>query len=299
MKIFITGGTGFVGSNLSSRLLDQGHEVAVASSSGQNKGTGKGPTYVTADTTKPGDWQKNIKDADVIINLAGRSIFHFWSESYKKQMYSSRVDTTRNIVDALPEQSQAILLSASAAGYYGDSGESERDEGAPVGSDFLATVCRDWEKEAQRAAGKGARVVLMRFGVVLGRGGGAIATMKKPFSLGLGGPIGTGRQWFPWIHLEDLLDAILFLMDGSALDGPFNCVAPERVRQVEFAKQLAGALKRPAFMPAPSFVMKTALGEFGKSLLSGQKAVPKKLTEHGFVFRYPRLESALQDILHG
>lgn len=299
MKIFITGGTGFVGSNLSNKLLYQGHEVTVASSSGKHKGTGKGPTYVTADTTKPGDWQDNIKDADVIINLAGRSIFHFWSESYKKQMYSSRVDTTRNIVDALPEQSQAILLSASAAGYYGDSGESERDESAPVGSDFLATVCRDWEKEAQRAVDKGARGVRMRFGVVLGRGGGAIATMKKPFSLGLGGPIGNGRQWFPWIHLEDLLDAIVFLMDGSALDGPFNCVAPGTVRQMEFAGKLAGALKRPAFMPAPSFVMKTALGEFGKSLLSGQKAVPKKLIEHGFVFRHPRLEGALQDILHG
>lgn len=298
MKIFITGGTGFVGFHLSKRLLDQGHEVVVTSSSGKHKGTGKVPTYVTADTTKPGDWQANLKDADVIINLAGRSIFHLWSEAYKKQMYSSRVDTTRNIVDALPEQSQAILLSASAAGYYGDSGEGERDEGAPAGSDFLATICRDWEKEAQRAVGKGARVALMRFGVVLGRGGGAIATMKKPFSLGLGGPIGTGRQWFPWIHLEDLLDAIVFLMDGSALNGAFNCTAPGTVRQKDFAKQFAGALKRPAILPAPSFVMKTALGEFGKSLLSGQKAVPKKLTEHGFVFRYPRLEDALQEILH-
>ena len=209
------------------------------------------------------------------------------------------MDTTRNIVKALPEQTDTILLNASAAGYYGDSGDTEKDENSPAGDDFLAQVCKDWEKEAFEAEKKGARVATMRFGVVLGKGGGAIETMKTPFKLGLGGPIGDGKQWFPWIHLEDLVSAIIFLMSGDILQGPFNFTAPNQVRQKEFAQKLAKSLNRPAFMPAPSFIMKTVLGDFGKSLLLGQRVAPRALQENGFVFQYPQLEDALEEILHG
>lgn len=300
MKICVAGGTGFVGTRLTQRLITHGHEVTVISSKGKSSSKNAQSLHsLKADTTKEGDWQKELAGYDVIINLTGRTIFNYWTESYKQQIYSSRVDTTRNIVNGLADQTETILINASAAGYYGDSGDAEQLESSPAGDDFLATVCQDWEKEARRAEKKGARVATMRFGVVLGKGGGAIETMKTPFKLGLGGPIGSGKQWFPWIHLDDLVSAILFLMDGSDLEGAFNFTAPGHVRQKEFAHKLAEFLHRPAFMPAPSFFMKTVLGEFGKSLLLGQKAVPRALQENGFVFQYPQLEDALEEILHG
>ena len=300
MKIFVAGGTGFVGTRLTQRLMSHGHDVTVVSSRGKSSSkNGQAPHYLKADTTQEGDWQKELGGYDVIVNLTGRTIFNYWTKSYKNQIYSSRVSTTRNIVNGLPERTETVLLNASAAGYYGDSGDVEQYESSPAGDDFLATVCQDWEKEALRARERGARVATMRFGVVLGKGGGAIETMKTPFKLGMGGPIGNGKQWFPWIHLDDLVSAILFLMNGGDLQGAFNCTAPGQVRQKEFAKKLAKALKRPAFMPAPSFFMKTVLGEFGNSLLLGQKVVPKALQENGFVFHYPKLEDALEEILHG
>ncbi len=298
MNIFITGGTGFVGTNLTRRLLDRGHEVTVVSSTGKSHLDEDISTFhnLQANTTEKGSWQEDLGSYDVIINLAGRSIFNYWSESYKKKIYDSRVKTTRNLVDALPAQTATVLLSASAVGYYGDSGDVEQDESGPPGSDFLAKVGVDWEKEALRAGEKGARVAVMRFGIVLGEGGGAIETMKTPFKLGMGGPIGGGEQYFSWIHIEDLLEAILFLMDGSALDGPFNCTAPEPVRQKEFARELGSVLHRPAILPAPSFVLKTFGGDFGEMLLQGQKVVPRALLDHGFTFRYPKLKQALRAI---
>lgn len=300
MRIFVAGGTGFVGTRLTKRLMSHGHDVTVISSSGKSSSKdGEAPRYLQADTTVEGDWQKELSKPEVIINLTGRTIFNYWTKSYKEQIYSSRISTTRNIVNALPEQTETILLNASAAGYYGDSGDVMQYETSPSGDDFLATVCRDWENEALQAKKKGARVATMRFGVVLGKGGGAIETMKTPFKLGMGGPIGNGEQWFPWIHLDDLVSAILLLMNGSDLQGAFNFTAPGQVRQKEFAKKLAKALNRPAFMPAPSFIMKTVLGEFGNSLLLGQKVSPKALQENGFVFQYPKLEDALEEILHG
>ena len=182
MKILITGGTGFVGSALSQRLLEMGHQVTVIGSSSRCRLTPHPQlAYVSADTTRPGDWQQRVTEQDALINLTGRSVFNLWTESYKKSMYDSRVLTTRNLVAALPATTEAVLLSTSAAGYYGDGGETEKTETSGPGDDFLAHICRDWEAEAGKAAEKGARVVLMRFGVVLGKGGGAIATMQTPF----------------------------------------------------------------------------------------------------------------------
>ncbi len=298
MKILITGGTGFVGSALSHRLLEQGHEVTVIGSSSRCRLTPHPQlTYVSADTTRPGDWQQRVAEQDALINLAGRSIFNLWTTTYKEAIYNSRILTTRNLVAALPEHSEAVLLSTSAAGYYGDSGDTEKTETSGPGTDFLARVCSDWEAEAGKAVEKGARVVLMRFGVVLGKGGGAIATMKTPFQLGLGGPIGNGSQWFPWIHRDDLIEAILFLLTAEECRGPFNFTAPQPVRQKEFARRLGAALHRPAFLPTPAFVMKLVLGEFGRSLLQGQKVLPRALTESGFLFTYPELPQALREIV--
>jgi len=300
MKILITGGTGFVGSAVSQHLLARGHEVtAIGSSSRCRLAPHPQLTYIAADTTRPGPWQQRVPEQDGLINLAGRSIFNLWTESYKKKIYDSRILTTKNLVDALPPATEAVLLSTSAAGYYGDGGEDEKTETSGSGDDFLAQVCREWEAEATKAADKGARVVLMRFGVVLGKGGGAMATMNLPYLLGLGGPIGSGQQWFPWIHLDDLVSAVAFLLTAEECRGPFNFTAPQPVRQKEFARQLGAALHRPAILPAPSLVMKLALGEFGRSLLQGQKVAPRALTESGFLFTYPELAPALREIVGG
>ena len=298
MKILITGGSGFVGAALSRRLLDLGHEITVIGSSSRCRLTPHPQlTYLAADTTRPGDWQRLVPEQDALINLAGRSVFNLWTENYKKSIYDSRVLTTRNLVAALPATTEAVLLSTSAAGYYGNGGEEEQFETSPAGSDFLAQVCLDWEAEARKAAQKGARVAVMRFGVVLGKGGGAMATMKTPFQFGLGGPIGNGQQWFPWIHLDDLVAAVLFLLTAEECHGAFNFTAPQPVRQKEFARHLGSALHRPACLPTPAFVMKLALGEFGRSLLQGQKVLPRALTDSGFQFTYPELPAALREIV--
>jgi len=298
MKILITGGTGFVGSALTWLLLDLGHEVTIIGSSSRCRLAAHPQlTYIAADTIRPGPWQQQVAGQEALINLAGRSVFNLWTAATKQSIADSRILTTRNLVDALPTNTQAVLLSTSAAGYYGDGGEVEKTETSTHGDDFLARVCRDWEAEADRASAKGARVVLMRFGVVLGKGGGALATMKTPFQLGLGGPIGSGKQWFPWIHLDDLIGAILFLLSAEECRGPFNFAAPEPVRQKDFARQLGAVLHRPAFLPTPAFVMKLALGEFGRSLLQGQKVLPKALSDSGYLFTYPELQPALREIL--
>lgn len=299
MKILVTGGTGFVGTGLTQKLLIQGSDVTVISSSQKEFSDNPSLHFIVADTSKEGEWQEKLGDYDVIINLTGRSVFHLWTKSYKKKIVSSRIDTTRHIVAGLPDKTDTILLSASAAGFYGNSGDVELTEDFPAGKDFLADVCRQWEDEAFQAKKKGARVAVMRFGVVMGVGGGAIATMKMPFLFGLGGPIGDGRQWFPWIHLNDLLEAICFVINGSDLQGIFNMTAPGLVRQKDFARTLGRVLCRPAIIPAPAIIMKLLLGEFGQSLLQGQKAIPKALVSSGFRFSYPDLQRALEEILGG
>ncbi|WP_028581523.1 TIGR01777 family oxidoreductase [Desulfogranum japonicum] len=298
MKIFITGGTGFVGSAITTSLLELGHDVTVIGSSSRCRLPAHNHLqYISANTTRPGQWQERVADHEAFINLAGRSVFNLWTEKYKQTIYDSRILTTRNLVEAMPS-GNTILLSASAAGYYGHGGDSEKRETAESGDDFLARVCVDWEQEAYKAEAKGSRVATTRFGVVLGRNGGAISTMKLPFKLGLGGPIGSGKQWFPWVHIEDVVKAAQHILLGDSIHGPFNFTAPKTVRQKEFAKTMAAVLNRPALLPTPAFVMKTVLGEFGRSLLQGQKTVPEALETNGFIFSYPELKPALQEILN-
>ena len=294
--ILITGASGFVGSHLSRYLLDKGHVVTGVGTSLEHKLSSSNErfTWVSADTTQPGDWQAHVPGADIIVNLAGRSIFKPWTKTYKQAIYDSRVLTTRHLVAAMGDEWSGHLLSTSAVGFYGDRGDTLVSETDPCGRDFLAGVCRDWEAAASDASQKDARVSIMRFGVVLGKGG-ALSVMGAAFKSFIGGPLGSGRQWFPWIHIDDLTEAVWFLISGGHA-GHFNFSGPHPIRQKTFSKALGKALNRPSFMPAPAFMVKTVMGELGASLLQSQKAQPDRLTELGFEFRYQEAADALADI---
>ncbi len=299
MKIFITGGLGFVGRHLSEALLADGHMVTAVGRSGKPAATINHPsfTYLAADTTKTGDWQAHLPGHDVVINLTGKSIFTLWTDSAKKQIYDSRILTTRNIANALAGAGPTIFFNTSAAGYYGDRGEDVLSESEPSGEDFLATVCKDWEGEALQAQSDLVRVVLTRFGIVLGRGGGAMASMIPAFKLFLGGRLGNGQQWFPWIHLQDLVEAYRFVINHPDITGPVNWCAPLPLRNRDLTKTLAGKLGRPVMLPTPAIFMKTVLGEFGEALICSQRAQPDVLQKAGFRFVYGNIYSALDEIL--
>ena len=300
MKVLITGGSGFIGSHLSEYLLSRGHKVsAVGRSADQHRIRHEDYRYVAADTTQPGKWQKEVEEAQAVVNLTGATIFKRWTPNYKKIIYNSRILTTRHVVAALPEGRSVTLCSASGAGYYGSRGDDILKEDESVGHDFLAGISRDWEKETLKAAAKGVRVAVMRFGVVFGKNGGALAKMIPAFKMFVGGSIGSGNQWFPWIHLEDLMAAILFIFEHQDVSGPLNFCAPNPVRYRELAKTLGEVLGRPSFMPAPAFMIRLVMGEFGDVFLGSQRAVPDRLLKYGFVFQYPDIKGAIQAVVTG
>ena len=302
MKILMTGGTGFVGSNLTEALGGDGHRVTVLTRSARGDRTlPEGSVFLEADPTEPGPWQEQVPEHDVLINLAGASIFQRWTDKARKRMRESRLRTTRNLVDALAGAERGgstRLLSTSAVGYYGYAGDEPLTEESPPGDDFLAVLSKDWEQEALRARKAGAGVVILRFGVVLGGEEGALAKMVPLFRKYLGGPLGSGEQWFSWIHIQDLVAIYRFVMGRPDLEGPLNCTAPRPVRNRELTRALAGALEKPAFMPpVPGFVIRAVLGEFGNVLLKGQRVIPERLTREGFTFRHPDIEGALDDLV--
>lgn len=300
MKILITGGTGFVGTRLTTRLLEEGHEVTILTRSAKKDVRSlAGITYLEGDPTQKGAWQRAIKDHQGVINLAGASIFAKWTEEHKKAIRESRIRTTQNIVEGFasdPKQS-AVFFSTSAVGYYGFCEDEILDETAPPGSDFLARIAREWEEEAWKAEAKGIRVVITRFGIVLGEKGGALGQMLPLFRKFLGGPIGSGRQWFSWIHIDDLAEAFVFLLKRPEISGPVNLCSPNPVRNRDLAKAIGKALHRPSFLWAPGFMVKLVLGEFGSVVLEGQRVVPRKLLDQGFQFRYPDIEKAIKSVL--
>ncbi len=301
MKIFMTGGTGFVGSNLRAWLVREGHTVTVLTRSvGRERSFPAGALYLEGDPTRGGEWQQKVAEHDVIINLAGSSIFRRWTESTKEAIRESRILTTRRIVEALAGRKgkETHLLSTSGVGYYGLHEDEELDEASPPGDDFLASVSREWEAEALKASDFGVRVLLLRFGIVLGSGGGALKRMIPLFKCYLGSPLGDGAQWFSWIHERDLAGIYVHLLKQTDISGPVNCTAPRPVHNAELTEVLARILKRPTFMPAvPEFVIKMAMGEFGSVLLKGQRVIPRKLLDRGFRFRFPDLRGALQDLI--
>jgi len=298
MRLLITGGLGFVGTQLSIRLVEKGHQVTVVDHSPQPRTyTPQEVRYVSADTSVKGSWQEEIQAQDVVINLSGASIFRRWNDETKQLIRDSRVLTTQNVAEAMPEKKGALFCSASAVGYYGFRGDEELTEGDAPGDDFLAKVCADWEKEAHKAVSKGARVVISRFGIVLGKTGGALGQMIPAFKKFVGGPLGSGNQWFPWIHMEDLLNAFLFCFEHQDIHGPVNFCSPNPVRNRELSKALGKVLSRPSFLTTPAFMLRLVLGEFGSVLLEGQKAIPAKLQRHGFAFRYPEIMEALKELV--
>ena len=297
MKFFLTGGTGFVGTALTKHLLEQGHEVTILSRRPPSRPGAAAVRYLQGDPTKPGPWQQQVAEHDVVINLAGASIFMRWTEENKKIIRDSRVLTTQNVVAALaqaPARQTQLLLSTSAIGYYGDRGEAELTEDDPPGQDFLAQVAQEWEQAALAAQEEGIRTIVTRFGIVLGRGGGILASLVPLFKGFAGGPLGSGRQWFSWIDQTDQWRAFLFVLEHPDLSGVINFTSPHPVRNAELAKALGEVLRRPSFLPTPAFLVKLVLGEFAEVALGGQKVLPKRLLAAGFTFAYPTIEAALR-----
>jgi uncharacterized protein (TIGR01777 family) len=281
-------------------LIQDGNEVTILTRSekGPEKGV-KGVSYLQGDPTQKGPWQEAIKDHDAIINLAGASIFSKWTDEHKKAIRESRVRTTRNIVEGIPShpEKKITFFSTSAVGYYGFCGDEELTEASPPGNDFLARIAVEWEGEALKAVEKSARVVITRFGIVMGEKGGALSQMIPLFKKYIGGPIGSGKQWFSWVHIKDLAEAFTFLLKHPEISGSVNVCSPNPVRNRDLAKVLGKALHKPSFLPAPGFMVKWVLGEFGSVILEGQRVIPRKLLASGFAFQYPDIEKALQSIV--
>jgi hypothetical protein len=297
MKVFIVGGTGFVGVNLANRLRARGDEVTVMGRTPERpRGLAAGVSVVAGDATLPGDWQEQLAGHETVINLAGASIFTRWTAHAKAAIRDSRILTTRNLVDALPGTGGVTLISTSAVGYYGFHGDEELGEDAGPGSDFLARLCADWEAEALRARDRGARVVITRFGIVLGPGGGVLGKMAPIFRAFLGGPIGSGRQWFSWIHVADLFGALLHLAGRPGSEGAYNFTAPAPVTNRDLARGLGRVLRRPSSLPAPRIAVRLVLGEFGNVLLNGQRVLPRRLLAEGYRFAHPVLGDALENL---
>lgn len=292
MKVIVAGGTGFIGRTLVADLRARGHSVDVLTRA--TRPDAEGVRYLTWGPGCPGAWRAAIAGADAVVNLAGENIAQRWGAAVKRRILDSRVGATRDVVAALREAARrpAVLVNASAVGYYGPGNEAVVEENA-AGSDFLAGVCRDWEQEARKAEALGVRVVRLRTGIVLGKGGGALAKMLLPFKLGLGGPLGSGEQWMSWVHLDDVCGLVRFALERPELAGALNAVSPDPRTNAEFTQALGRAVHRPAFLPAPAFALRLLLGEMAGMLLSGQKVLPEKALQSGYRFKHPALSEAL------
>ncbi len=300
MRVLITGGTGLIGSALARDLVAAGHEVVVLTRD-PTRATGLPPGVTAAGwDARTADGWGHLAAGAAIVNLAGESIAGGrWTAERKRRIRDSRVRAGEAVLAAIRGASPRprALLQASAVGYYGPRGDEPVDESAPPGNDFLARVCVDWEAATAEAETLGVRRCVLRTGLVLARDGGALPKMLLPFRMFAGGPVGGGRQQLPWIHLADEVGAICFLLERDDARGPFNLTAPEPVSNREFARIAGRVLRRPSFFPGPAAAMRLVLGEMADILLTGQRAVPKRLRELGYRFRFPALEPALADLL--
>lgn len=299
MKIVVSGGTGFIGEPLCRQLVARGHEVVVLSRDPFNVNAGRGRSW---DAKTQGPWAHEMDEADAVVNLAGENIGEGrWTEERKLRVVLSRLHATRALIEALrgaPSRPR-VLVNASAVGYYGARGDEPLDESAERGSGFLADVVSQWEAAAREAESL-ARVVILRFGVVLAKEGGALGKMLLPFKLGGGGPMGSGRQWMSWVDRDDAIAATEWAIEKEQARGVYNVVAPNAVTNRDFARTLGRALHRPALLPAPAFALRIALGEMAdEMLLAGQHVVPAALVREGFEFRFPYLFESLKNALTG
>ena len=298
MKVVIAGATGFLGQPLARALAADGRDIVILTRHTDPPRPTHGARFLTwRPGAGPGPWAAEIDGAAAVLNLAGESIAASrWSNAQKQRILDSRVQATRTLADAISGASRPppVFVSGSAVGYYGPRGDEVVTEEQPPGSDFLAKVCAAWETEAIRA-GSATRVVCIRTGLVIENGGGALPRMVLPFKFGAGGPLGSGRQYMPWIHRDDWVALVRWTLATSSAEGPINATAPNPVTNAEFSRALGRALHRPAFMPAPAFALRLALGEMADALLlSGQRAVPAKAERLGFRFRFNQLDDALR-----
>ena len=305
MKIAITGATGFVGSRLVERLISQGHKLVVLSRSVQRAQkvfpatAFKNLEIVGYTSTVSGDWQNAINGCDAVVNLAGEPIAEGrWTPERKEIILNSRKLGTQKIVEAIgnADSKPTVLVNASAIGYYGTSQTAIFDETSSAGNDFLAQVTTEWESEAEKVKDLGVRLVVLRFGIVLGMGG-ALGKMITPFKLFAGGPLGDGQQWFSWIHVDDVVGLILQALNNSQMKGIYNATAPEPVRMSQFCDTMGKVMNRPSWLPVPGFALEALLGEAATVVLQGQQVLPKRTLESGFEYKYRKLQSALEGIL--
>jgi len=301
MRVFVTGGTGLIGRRLVSTLCSRGDHVVLLTRS-TSRAAPCDPDVIVqqGDPTVPGEWQSIAAQCEVVINLAGENLLaRRWNTEHKARVRESRLQATRNVVEAIrrSEGRCRTLVSASAIGYYGSRGDEVIDETTGPGSDFLAEVCKAWENEAAGAARWGARVVCVRIGVVLDPDGGALAHMIPAFRRFVGGPIGSGRQWMSWIHVDDLVDVFCRAIDDRGLSGPVNATAPTPVTNCRFASCLGRAMCRPSVFRMPAFMLRLLLGEASSVILSSQRVLPKVLLTRDHRFRFDNLNAALDDLL--
>jgi len=301
MRVTLTGATGLIGPRLVRELLSRGDEVTVltrdpAKARTALEGVEAVPWADPGSEPAPTD---ALAGRDAVVHLAGEPVAQRWSDDVKRRILASREQGTRNLVTGVraADPPPAVLVSSSAVGYYGPHGDERLDEQTPAGSDFLAGVCAAWEREAQAAVEHDTRVVLVRTGIVLDPDGGALETMLPFFKLGIGGPVAGGRQYMPWIHLDDLVGIYLRALDDPTWSGPVNGSAPEPVTNKAFSKALGKVLKRPAFAPVPTLAIKALYGEMAEIVVNGQRAVPARTMELGYQFRHTELEAALRSAL--
>jgi len=294
MKVLVTGASGLIGSALVPVLEKQGNEVVqLTRSPARRDGEYRwdpAQGYIDAGA---------LDGVDAVVHLAGETVAGRWTDAKKRRIMDSRVHGTRLVSEAIAglDRKPAVLVSASGIGVYGDSGDEPRTEDSALGDGFLADVVRAWEGAADPARAAGIRVVHTRFGIVQSRRGGALQTQLPLFKLGLGGPVGGGRQWVSWVAIDDVVSAIAFALSEDDISGPVNVTAPGAVTQGEYARTLGRVLRRPAVLPAPAFAVRAILGDFANEVLEGQRVIPQRLLDRGYVFRHPELEPALRHVL--
>lgn len=303
-KIIITGATGLIGIKLCNALIKRGDEITIFTRNIQ-KGKRELPEvkkFVEWDYRKPEQWKSELNRKDAVIHLAGANLAgRRWSEQYKKIIIDSRLTSTKNLILGMEEidEKPGLFICASAVGYYGDKDEELITEQSPPSNDFLSELCKRWELEASKAEFLGIRRVSLRQAPVLSKNDGMIKEMKLPFKLFLGGPIGTGKQWLPWIHIEDLVNIYLFLLENKNITGPVNASSPNPVRMSEFADVMGKILQRPSYFKIPKFLIRIIKGDLADSITASQRVIPKKLLDAGFDFNFKDVQTSLRDLLIG